>query len=511
MKKSEVKLADFGLPNKKKYPMPDEKHVKSAIKFFNYVSSEDEEELAANIKKKMRQYNISPDSIGNDNRLKRYVTEAFVAPKNINTIIFDFGGVLINNEGIEKHLEEAGIPQQYIQELIHCMYNDIWCNNTEIDQLDKDQLIAYIKNALKPELKKYAVTVWYCFQDASRQFPYTKELLATLKSNGYKLYYLSNWDRGGHDECVRRGLFDFLDMFDGGIFSYQVGLMKPDMRIYELLIKRYQIDPQTSIFFDDREENVEAANKLGISGIVFTPDIGYDLLKSQKEKMQTVKESAVMTEGYVESTDDAKYIKQYEHAGIVQSILEEPMIASSKVFIVNNMMNNTFIGVGYGDDTSIQRLKVDPNIDISNKDINHLIDQGIASVYEYIGPDAYAEMCITESADTASVSRDYFRRTYIEVCSKVDAICEVTEATLWGNINTKINPTALSLLGEVTLCPKGALKLPKEFECTSVLETHQDIDGYYLKNPLTEKRSKSRRLGSAVPYYTVKHLLEYKL
>ena len=218
-----------------------------------------------------------------------------------------------------------------------------------------------------------------------------------------------------------------------------------------------------------------------------------------------IKESAEDTGGTIARNPVSEYSE------LVQSILEEPMIASSKVFIVNNMMNNTFIGVGYGDDTSIQRLKVDPNISISNKDINNLIDQGIASVYEYIGPDAYAEMCITESADTASVSRDYFRRTYIEVCSKVDAICEVTEATLWGNINTKINPTALSLLGEVTLCPKGALKLPKEFECTSVLETHQDIDGYYLKNPLTEKRSKSRRLGSAVPYYTVKHLLEYKL
>jgi hypothetical protein len=72
IKKSEVDPKDFGLPGKKKYPMPDEKHVKSAIKFFNYVSKEDEEELARNIKKKIKQYKITDISVGQKNRFSKY-------------------------------------------------------------------------------------------------------------------------------------------------------------------------------------------------------------------------------------------------------------------------------------------------------------------------------------------------------------------------------------------------------------------------------------------------------
>lgn len=64
---------EFGLPEKKKYPLFDKAHVLSAIKFFNYTSGEDSERLASAIKSKMKQYGISSDSVGDDNRLKNYL------------------------------------------------------------------------------------------------------------------------------------------------------------------------------------------------------------------------------------------------------------------------------------------------------------------------------------------------------------------------------------------------------------------------------------------------------
>ena len=69
----EEKSEEYGLPEKKKYPMPDKKHVYSAIKFFNYVDKEDEKELAENIKKKMKQYKIDSSHVGENNRLKNYL------------------------------------------------------------------------------------------------------------------------------------------------------------------------------------------------------------------------------------------------------------------------------------------------------------------------------------------------------------------------------------------------------------------------------------------------------
>lgn len=64
---------DFGLPELKKYPMPDKAHVLAAIRMFNHVDQEYERELATNIKKKMRYYGITPDRVGEGNRLKKYL------------------------------------------------------------------------------------------------------------------------------------------------------------------------------------------------------------------------------------------------------------------------------------------------------------------------------------------------------------------------------------------------------------------------------------------------------
>lgn len=68
------KLPDsaFGIPSKRKYPLDTEAHVRSAIKFFNYVDKEDEEELAKNIIKAMKKFNITDVKVGDKNRFSKY-------------------------------------------------------------------------------------------------------------------------------------------------------------------------------------------------------------------------------------------------------------------------------------------------------------------------------------------------------------------------------------------------------------------------------------------------------
>lgn len=63
---------DFGIPSMKKYPMPDAKHVKLAIKFFNYVDKEHEQELATNIKKYAKKYGVELTA-GEGNRFSNYI------------------------------------------------------------------------------------------------------------------------------------------------------------------------------------------------------------------------------------------------------------------------------------------------------------------------------------------------------------------------------------------------------------------------------------------------------
>lgn len=62
----------YGLPDKKKYPMPDKDHVMSAIRFFNYVSPSDEKELARNIIARIEEYGIKDINVGENNRFSKY-------------------------------------------------------------------------------------------------------------------------------------------------------------------------------------------------------------------------------------------------------------------------------------------------------------------------------------------------------------------------------------------------------------------------------------------------------
>lgn len=76
-----IKDKDYGIPSKRKYPMPDESHVRSAIQMFNHCDKEDEAELAKNIKKKIRTYGMSVE-VGPENRFSKYYSsknEAFAS------------------------------------------------------------------------------------------------------------------------------------------------------------------------------------------------------------------------------------------------------------------------------------------------------------------------------------------------------------------------------------------------------------------------------------------------
>ncbi|WP_226003205.1 HAD-IA family hydrolase [Paenibacillus sp. BJ-4] len=64
--------------------------------------------------------------------------------------------------------------------------------------------------------------------------------------------------------------YNFFELFDGGVASYEANQVKPEEGIYKKLIDRYKINPEESIFIDDLQHNIEAANKLGFNTIHLT-------------------------------------------------------------------------------------------------------------------------------------------------------------------------------------------------------------------------------------------------
>ena len=94
------------------------------------------------------------------------------------------------------------------------------------------------------------------------------EILNKLKKNNYFCYVLSNWSAETFIGMTED--YPFLKQFDGLLISGQDNLIKPDPAIYKLAIQRFDLDPQKTVFIDDKLENIETARKLNFNTIHLT-------------------------------------------------------------------------------------------------------------------------------------------------------------------------------------------------------------------------------------------------
>ena len=95
----------------------------------------------------------------------------------------------------------------------------------------------------------------------------TVDILADLKRAGVPRYALTNWSAETFPPA--RARFEFLSWFDGIVVSGEEGVIKPDPRIFRILLERYRIAPDEAVFIDDNPGNAAAAHALGIHGIHF--------------------------------------------------------------------------------------------------------------------------------------------------------------------------------------------------------------------------------------------------
>lgn len=98
-----------------------------------------------------------------------------------------------------------------------------------------------------------------------------QELVQKLKAHGYCVYYLSNIPE---DVLAFLSERDLNGLFDGGVASCEVHINKPDPRIYQALLDKYQLKTSESVFIDDRLENVQAAFRLGFAGVQMKDSVG---------------------------------------------------------------------------------------------------------------------------------------------------------------------------------------------------------------------------------------------
>lgn len=411
-------------------------------------------------------------------KCKKYISESSIIPKNINTIIFDFGDVLVHNNSIYTSMENSGIPEKYMNALWNefCRYA-----NTEFETCSFERAVQLFTNAVDDSLKKYAPVALKAFNENLVQFDYTERLLKHLKNKGYYLYYLSNWNKYGVEFAKNNGVFDFIKYFDGGLFSYEIDIQKPDKRIYNELLTKYNIIPEDSIFFDDKQENIDAAIELGITGVLYTPNIAYMIL------------------------NEDKIIKSIYNE--VSSCCGGPMVDmhnTDSIYIINRIKNNTFAGaIVHGDINSIHTIPKycrfdDSEIFDNHENISKSILESDISVYKYIGDTNTDVMIrnIAESISNNSFSDSTYKRVFVEVCDTADAIKEVTEETLKFKIN-KISEDPKTLLSEqFDYSPSFS---ESYFFETTTLKIKKDENGFYVQNLITGIRCRSRDNINSIP------------
>jgi len=100
MERQRLLPSEFGIPNKRKYPLNDEDHVRAAIRMFNNCDPDDEEELAENIIRKIKKFEIKDVKVSAANRFKKYYKK--------------------EEEKKEESITESFIPSDYADVLAVC-------------------------------------------------------------------------------------------------------------------------------------------------------------------------------------------------------------------------------------------------------------------------------------------------------------------------------------------------------------------------------------------------------
>ena len=184
---------------------------------------------------------------------------------NINTIVFDFGGVLIDWN--PRHLYKTLIEDK---EEIEWFLNNICTDEWNLEQ-DKGRSLERATEMLKekfPEHERLIEAYYGRWEEMLQgEIAETVEILHELKKK-FKIYGLTNWSAETFPVALKR--FEFLQLFDGIVVSGDEKLIKPGKEIFHLLLSRYNLNPKNCVFIDDNLKNVQAAANIGFYAIHFT-------------------------------------------------------------------------------------------------------------------------------------------------------------------------------------------------------------------------------------------------
>ncbi len=182
----------------------------------------------------------------------------------IDAVIFDLGNVLLDYRP-RMFMAELGIDPKYFERL-----EKVFPQSQEWQDLDQNLISddEFLEAALhkEPALRREILLYHKHWYDHFRAIPENVATFYEVKEAGAKTYILSNFQK----TCFRvvQEHNAFFEDFDGRVISFECIMRKPDPKIYELIISKYQLDPGHTVFIDDMSVNIEGAKSAGLKTIL---------------------------------------------------------------------------------------------------------------------------------------------------------------------------------------------------------------------------------------------------
>lgn len=183
----------------------------------------------------------------------------------MKNVIFDFGNVLVQWHPEKVYAEHFGDEARAWWFLRHV------CDAAWRNRIDAGESTAACIEELKAKQPEYAEAIelyrsrWR--EMLTDEVPGMREVINDLRNRGHEIYGLTNWSMETFPAARER--FGILQMIDRYVVSGAEGLVKPDARLFRVLLDRYHLQAEECVFVDDNPDNVAAANALGMKGIVF--------------------------------------------------------------------------------------------------------------------------------------------------------------------------------------------------------------------------------------------------
>lgn len=184
-------------------------------------------------------------------------------------VIFDFGQVLVR-------FEPSYMVGKYVSDpveaalLAHIVFDRKYWDRLDAGTISDAEVVADVKTRVPARLGDAVEQIYYNWIYNIPEVEGMREVIEHVKSTyGAPVYLLSNISKyfASHAHEI-----PILALLDGCVFSAECGMTKPNADIFEHICEKFSLDPARTVFVDDREDNVQAAMRLGMAGYVFDGD-----------------------------------------------------------------------------------------------------------------------------------------------------------------------------------------------------------------------------------------------